>query len=554
MFSKMKLRFGSSPGYPHLELGGEPSVTIFVGPNNSGKSLALREIQAILKTGNNGASAILDDISFTPLSLADATAVLEEFSRPPNLGEAQIPDHTYFDGPDGRIQVYKPSLINALTNPNNQDYKSSFCAQYMSRYVLSLDGPSRVQLINPQLRGDLKNPQTAFAKLFVDNPMRSSLRSLIHKATSMYIALDASEGDVISMRYGLTPPPNERSLEDVTLDYLKDARDINEVSDGVKAFTGILLQLHVGRPKIIIVDEPEAFLHPTLAHTLGKELAKGAFEEGKHVFASTHSAQFLMGAISSGAKINIVRLTYKENVGTARLLPSEELKTMMLDPLLRSVGVLNGLFYDQVVVGEADADRAFYQEINERLLEANDWRGAPRTLFLNADNKQTVSRIVGPLRKLGIPTASIVDIDVLKEGGNEWTRHLKAIGIPQGEHQAYGGRRSKVLEFLEAANPEFKINGGVRLLAGQNAEMANNLLDDLARYGMFVVPQGEVENWLEHLDVPRTKQKWLRKIFDKMGSDPQDANYVRPDNGDVWDFMGKVQGWYTDGERRGIPH
>src|SRR4029077_3317410 len=158
-----------------------------------------------------------------------------------------------------------------------------------------------------------------------------------------------------------------------------------------------------------------------------------------------HSPQFVMGAILSGAKVNIIRLTYEGGIGAARLLPSTELTKLMQDPLLRSVGVLAGLFYNHVIVTEADADRAFYQEINERLIAADDSRGALHALFLNADNKQTIPRIVAPLRKLGIPTAGIVDIDVLKDGGQEWTRHLEACNIPTNEHQPFGTRRKSIL-------------------------------------------------------------------------------------------------------------
>src|ERR1017187_8124922 len=116
-----------------------------------------------------------------------------------------------------------------------------------------------------------------------------------------------------------------------------------------------------------------------------------------------------MGAIQSGAKINIVRLTYDHNVGTARLLPSADLMRMMRDPLLRSANVLSGLFYSSVVVCEADADRAFYHEVNERLLASDDSRGIPHALFLNANGKDTIPRIVGPMRALGIPCAEITD-------------------------------------------------------------------------------------------------------------------------------------------------
>jgi hypothetical protein len=222
-------------------------------------------------------------------------------------------------------------------------------------------------------------------------------------------------------------------------------------------------------------------------------------------------------------------------------------------PACAPVGVLSALFYDYVVVGEADADRAFYQEINERLLAASDARGAPHTLFLNAQGKDTISKIIEPLRKLGIPAAAVADIDIIREGGKQWTRHLRACGIPDVEHRPYGAHRAKVLSALQGKDANFKIEGGINLLSGQDREAATNLFDDLARYGLFVVQRGEVEEWLADLDVPRSKEGWLRSIFEKMGSDPHSAEYVKPTEGDVWDFMGEVRSWLVDPGRRGIP-
>lgn len=138
------------------------------------------------------------------------------------------------------------------------------------------------------------------------------------------------------------------------------------------------------------------------------------------MFISTHSANFLMGCVQGKVPLNIVRLTFDGKSGTSRLLTKEQLTPLMRNPLLRSIGVLNALFYNYVVVTEADADRAFYQEINERLLAAGDPRGIEGCLFLNAQNKQTVWDIVKPLRELGIPCVGVVDIDILKEGGVVW--------------------------------------------------------------------------------------------------------------------------------------
>jgi predicted ATPase len=553
MLDEIRFKFGSVVGAEALTISTPPSITVFVGPNNSGKSQALRDLNAMFHGVNSAGTSVIDSITFPEFSEDGAKQELNKVIVPAVLGETQHPGHVFIKTNSVRHQIPPQIYINALINPNNSSHRPDFANYYAGPSTLSLDGPSRVSLTYSQSRGDLKNPSTAFARLLMDDERRAALRSLVHDATGLHFVLDASEGDQLSVRFGLTEPPNERSLEDTTLDYMRNALDISRVSDGVKAFTGILIQLHVGRPRVITVDEPEAFLHPNLAFTLGKELARGAVDEGKHVFVATHSAQFLMGAIASGAEVNIVRLTYKNGIGSARLLPSVELRRLMHDPLLRSAGVLDGLFYDAVVVGEANADRAFYQEINERLLNTSDARATPRTLFLNADSKHTIPRIVAPLRQLGIPAAGVVDIDVLKDGGAEWTRFLQAICIPNGEHSAYAARRQEVLGKLNATGLNFKTQGGIGLLQGADRETAENLLRDLESYGLFTVPIGEVEAWLADLNVERNKQKWLRSIFEAMGSDPSLQTYVRPINGDVWDFMGRVASWAKNPNRRGIP-
>jgi AAA domain, putative AbiEii toxin, Type IV TA system len=555
MLSSIKFKFGSAVNQPPLEFLTPPSVNIFVGPNNSGKSQALREIQSFFRPDQNRGCHIIENVSFVGLNEEAAIQEVEKRVMHPKYGVSQHPGHQYFKTGGGQTEGNTLEFKNALLSPNFEQpgIRFYFTTFYASGLILELDGPSRIRLIDHQPRGDLKNPETAFARLLTDDIRRAALRKLVFDATGLQFVLDASVSDSLQARFGSAPPPNERSWEDTTLSYMQSARGLESVSDGVKAFTGIMLQLHVGQPKVITVDEPEAFLHPSLAFTLGKELAKGAVDEGKHIFASTHSAHFLMGAISSGAEVNIIRLTYQDGVGTARRLPSAALNILMRDPLLRSVGVLEGLFFDGVIVAEANADRAFYQEINERLLAQSDPRGAPRTLFLNAENKQTIPRIVATLRKLGIPTAGVVDIDVLKDGGKDWTKHLSALGISKGEHTAYGSRRSATLQALVDTKKNYKEDGGINLLNEPELDMAQNLLRDLACYGLFVVPRGEVESWLTDLDVNRSKYNWLHSIFEKMGSDPNSEGYVKPTNGDVWDFLGEMSVWIKSKNRKGIP-
>ncbi len=216
-------------------------------------------------------------------------------------------------------------------------------------------------------------------------------------------------------------------------------------------------------------------------------------------------------------------------------------------------GVLNALFYNAVVVTEADADRAFYQEINERLILAKDPRGIEGCLFLNAQNRQTVWDIVRPLRELGIPAAGIVDIDVLKEGGTVWQKPMDCAFVPTLSHSGLAVERSALLKAFKATGKDMKRGGGTEVLSQSDREACLNFFAKLADYGIFVVPSGEIEAWLPSLSVSRNKKTWLTTIFEAMGEDPTAPTYVRPSPGDVWDFIGSIRNWVASPTRKGIP-
>ena len=46
---------------------------------------------------------------------------------------------------------------------------------------------------------------------------------------------------------------------------------------------------------------------------------------------------------------------------------------------------------------------------------------------------------------------------------------------------------------------------------------------------------------------------WLIRMFERMGEDPADANYVHPNDNDVWEFMSKAKAWLINANRKGIP-
>lgn len=560
MLKQLRLKAGSGPTQPQLELQLAP-VTIFVGPNNGGKSRALMEIEGWVTRHTPPEGQVIDNLVFEPWTLPTFKEELAKIEIEPALSETVHPDHVLVsklkpqDNTGARLQIHLPSLENEAQNPNvpHRHYYSSF----LSLFTLRLDGKNRLALTEQQSAGDLQHTaQNHLAHLFKDNKARAEVRRVVFEAIGKYFVIDPTNVGHLRIRLSSRPPVDEREekgWDSVSLAFHSEATLISDASDGVKAFVGMLTTLIAGEPKITLIDEPEAFLHPALCARLGKEITSALSETNRRLFIATHSASFLMGCIQGGAPLNIVRLTYDYSTATARLLAKDKLTPLMRHPLLRSVGVLNALFYNAVIVTEADADRAFYQEINERLLLANDPRGLEGCLFLNAQNKQTVWDIVQPLRELGIPAAGIVDIDVLKEGGAVWQKPMDGAYVPKLSHSALGTERSALLRAFEATGKDMKRDGGIKLLSGSDREACVNFLTKLADYGIFVVPSGEVESWLDAISVSRNKGTWLTTIFQAMGEDPSSASYLRPSPGDVWDFIGGIRAWVANPSRKGIP-
>jgi len=554
VITTLKLRFGRAPGIAAQDIATTP-MTVFVGPNNSGKSVVLREIERYCRSGQQVHNLVFGSAAFTPLSGSAASAAVDNLTQAPNPGESVQIDHVLIGSRYGRQHVHRPQLLQLLENPGGNP--QAFTQWFLTHSTMRLDGQSRIGLMGEQPAGDLQRaPQTSFQVLFRDDVKRQEVRRIVADAFGMFFVIDPTHLGHLRARLSARKPEDsmeERGIHDKAVQFHAKATPIEDASDGVKAFTGIVVELIAGDPRVLLIDEPEAFLHPSLASKLGFEVAKAAQSANKRVFVSTHSPNFVMGCIQSGARTNIVRLTYREGVATARLLPSSEILELMRNPLLRSTNVINGLFYEFVVVTESDADRAFYQEINARLLEYKPEWGIPNCLFINAQNKQTEQTIVRPLRQLGIPAASVADVDVLKEGGTVWANLLDAANVPELTRNSLAVLRASINRAMAESGKDMKREGGINILKPEDKEAALGLFAQLKEYGIFVVPGGELESWLKPLGATGHGPAWLINIFEKIGQDPSAATYLKPSSDDVWAFLASIKSWLANANRRGIP-
>jgi len=527
------------------------------GANNSGKSRVLTEIERYCRGGEKDkGDVILEELTFSGLDDLHASTAIERLRQPAEPGEVISADHLWVGSRHGRRQaVPLADLKQYIRRPSGNT--KLFCEWFLTHKTLILDGRNRINLIGEQSAGDLQRPAySSLQVLFRDHSKRHEVRRIIFEAFARYFVVDPTHLGQFRIRLSDRPPHDdmeECGIHGDAVRFHASAEPIEQASDGVKAFTGIITEVMAGDPSIILIDEPEAFLHPSLASKLGYEVSRAALASDKRVFVSTHSPQFVMGCIQSGAPITIVRLTYRGGVATARVLPSTDILELMRHPLLRSTGVLSGLFYEFIVVTESDTDRALYQEVNERLLQMKPEWGIPNCLFINAQNKQTVQTLIRPLRQLGIPAAGILDVDVLKDGGRNWTNLLSSASVPFLSHNSLAAMRAAVKFAMDTTGREMKRHGGLQILQPNDREAAHNLLALLSEYGVFVVPGGELESWLKFLGVTGHGPEWLIAVFERMGEDPLSPDYVRPSDDDVWKFLSRVKIWLLDANRRGIP-
>jgi hypothetical protein len=174
----------------------------------------------------------------------------------------------------------------------------------------------------------------------------------------------------------------------------------------------------------------------------------------------------------------------------------------------------------------------------------------PSLLFVNAQNKQTIRDIIGPLRAFGVPAAAVVDVDILKEGGGNWIPWLTAAHVPEASHVGLGQQRASLHKLFAEQSIDME-HGGIKQFGKDDQAAGNDFFDHLQQYGIFAVRNGAVESWLPQLGIKSKKSAWTVEMLERLGSDPNDGAYVRPAEGDVWDFMRSIVRWVWNSQRKG---
>ena len=130
-------------------------VTIFVGPNNAGKSLVLRELEQDISTHASEATKIVSDFEIIWLSDEQLNKDIENLTKKAPLGTS--PDNVYVGRFNASGNLDATNVPHQALREFMKDHREKrwLTSQFLRFFLIRLDGRTRFDLTNDRPRGDL---------------------------------------------------------------------------------------------------------------------------------------------------------------------------------------------------------------------------------------------------------------------------------------------------------------------------------------------------------------------------------------------------------------
>ncbi len=428
------------------------NLTVIIGPNNAGKSRALKDIAWKTTKDTPGQGIIVNDVEWTfPQNF-------QELREAYNLKRYLDEDGNWM------FRALAPELhqeyrINAQHWSNwdeQQNFllylnKAAFAGQFGSAMVAFLTTENRLQLVKESASAAHERQESTLLQALYNagSSLEKDIQVLVQRAFGKEIKLDFTVPQRLLLRVGddfskIHPDPRDAR------DIMHQCSKLDDQGDGIRSFVGIITALLAINRNLFLIDEPEAFLHPPQAFRMGEFVAEQANSAGQIILA-THSADLLRGLLSKTTDVTILRIDRRDETNYFHTLNPNRLQELVSDPLLSSARVLDGLFYSGVVVVEADSDARFYHTASNKRNNDIDLH------FVNADNKQTVPRITEFYRDMGVRCAGIVDFDVLNDQA-EFEKQLEALKLGEEQIAKMLAIRKEIAKAANELPPENRLD------------------------------------------------------------------------------------------------
>jgi hypothetical protein len=580
---------------PGAEITEPRGIIVVVGPNSSGKTLFLRDVEKYLLTGTQGFVVCQTLAAQRP---ADYQGLIDELIAKNYL--QQVP------GKPQQYQTYAPFMMQrAPHEPARQPFplqtlktayegfvseRSGNNPEWFGAIGIILVAPlaldSRRQVCNRVNSFDYKTqtPDLPLQGLYLNSEAKDKLAEETSNIFGNAVWLDISEQGALQLRASGSPECPSHSQMTNPLE-ARTFSPIENEGDGYRSYVGTCLSLLLGVRPVALIDEPELCLHPPQAYHIGRFIGKYAKDD--HVtFVATHSSHVLRGILETGKRVTVIRLTRRKREFSGRLVSEQELVDAVRNPRARAEAVLDGIFSKGVVLVESEGDREEYQAASEAL-EDYPSREAH---FVPVGGTGGFNEPLRFYRSLDIPAAVIADLDAVCD-----TDKIAAISNVLGPNadavrEAIGQLRDVVQKIKSLPPPITEERATERLkelseqswawkqggdnvlrrklneLEGQlkriqrlkeggieayrdHAEIYAGLqavVEKFTRYGLFFVPVGELEDWVKHL--MHDQPKGSASKTDRAALAAEKIRAAPEKKGDIWAFVQSVLD-YLRGEK-----
>ena len=527
-------------------------VLIIVGPNNSGKSACLRgirdKVQDVAKS-----NPVIAQIGLGRSGSADDLF-------------AWLGDWTFTDSERQPGNVFFQALgIGVFHSQAEHDwtYRQDALGALSRWFCKLLTTEERLQLANPAPAIPITHaaPSHPIHYLYRNDQLESKLSSKFRNAFSVDLILHRGAGSEAPLYVGEAPSIGDAE-DRVSLSYVRRLETLSTLQsqgDGMRSFVGVLLATLVGRESVLLIDEPEAFLHPPQAHLLGSTLAHER-ADGRQLFLATHSADLLRGVLDSESRnVRVLRLTRQGSTNAVHVLDNAHIRELWADPLLRYSNILDGLFHECVVVCESDGDCRFFAAVYNSLHDSES-ESARRldVMFTHCGGKARLPVVIRALKEVHVPVKAVADFDILSDEkplrevvealGLEWSEvehdwkcvkgaidskkpELNTTEIAEEIHSVLDGitepffpknAKDKIQSVLRRSSPwaTAKSVGKAFVPSGDPSQACERLLKTLRSAGLHVVEVGELEGFAR--TIGGHGPKWVNEALQRdLHKDPE---------------------------------
>ena len=515
-------------------------IVVLVGPNNSGKSVALKELEAFIK-----------DSTINRVVVHNA-----ELHRTGNEHEllkyVRLNKQT-----QSRYRTTERSEQNVQTQVKSDWNNSNGISKLAPIFCMSLSTESRIIGSNPANAYPALDdpPSNPIQMLYSEDSLEEKISDYFRQAFGEDLIVYQRGGSKIPLLVGNRPPleHEEKSNSTTYSKKLKNlTKELQNQGDGMRSFASIILHLLTSTTlSVLFLDEPEVFLHPPQAKLIGELIAKKR-PPNTQLFISTHSPDVLKGLLNAMPNnLHILRINRRGSINEIKELDRQQKQNFNTDPLMKYSSVMSGIFHKRVIICESDSDCMFYNI----LLNLREVHGGqqPDVLFIHGNGKGQVSKLAKALVSFGVSVDLIADIDVLKDEsilkkmietlGGKWSDIQQSVqqvfqSIEQNTRKLKIDEiKEKILKILDSLPmqeplPKDKFEAITAILrssspwksiknAGESAipngdatKEFRKIMNFCKKIGIWIVPVGELEGFCK--SVSGHGPKWVQNVIENL--------------------------------------